>query len=842
MKEESHEASTTRTRNIGIIAHIDAGKTTTTERMLYYSGHTRSLGSVDEGSTVTDFLPAERARGITIQSAAITFYWPPNQAPALSGDVSDAKVSHTINLIDTPGHSDFTFEVTRSLRVLDGAVCILDGVAGVEAQTEKVWYQAGNYGVPRIIYVNKLDREGAAFGRAVKEIASKLNVWPAVCHLPWFENGKGRFKGLLDVVNQVGLEWEVGGDGKTIIAVSLAELERKEPGLAREGRKAREALIELIAEHDDVLIEQWDAQGMDHQAVRPSDITASLRRCLLDRSSPVVPVFAGASFRNIGVQPVLDAVNELLPCPQEAPDPEIKAGELTLSMTKLVNGFDFASPSTGIGKKGAKPSPQVSSKALEACALAFKVVNDAKRGVLVYVRVYQGNLKQGSLIYNTDLQVSERIPRLLKMLASDSQEVSSISAGQIGVITGLKHARTGDTLITYTGMNAKIGPPAPVNQLQLRPIEVPPPVFFASVEPHSLGEEKNVKAALDILLREDPSLHVTMDEESGQTHLSGMGELHLEIARDRLLQDLKAKAEVGKIEIGYRETLVSSSVFEDALSEREIAGKFGKAGCSALAEPLPLGSEASDLLTGSDLTVLIEGNIVKIELVAPGKLADKLPPHLSRTELLRSLQNGASAALSRGPSFQFQVHGVQITLRVDVATQTFGSDTTPAALVSAARQATRKALRAACRVSPSTIMEPVMNVVIQVDEKSMGTVIHDISSARGGQIISTEDDDIAGLGLVRPPSNDDPIDLRKVYAPPDPFDAPSGAGGGQVQNQTGNRVRTIVARIPLREMVGYLKHLRSQTAGRGTFVMSVDKFEKMSTQRAKLVLKELRGM
>ncbi|QGA14549.1 hypothetical protein EYB26_002204 [Talaromyces marneffei] len=316
-----------KTRNIGIIAHIDAGKTTTTERMLYYSGFTRRIGDVDDGSTVTDFLPAERARGITIQSAAITFHWPPlaadgtSSGPSLeeleSQNLPRSRASHTVNLIDTPGHADFTFEVLRSLRILDGAVCILDGVAGVEAQTEKVWHQASVYQIPRVVYVNKLDRDGAAFGRTVREVGSRLQGWPAVCQIPWFEGGNGRFTGIADVISLQGLLWKEGGDGKSVKVFDLAGLENEDKRLAEELKHARVALVELLSEHDEDMVESF-FEHEDHLKVPPMTILKSLRKCLLGpEAQKIIPVFAGSSFRNMGVQPLLDAVNNLLPGPSE---------------------------------------------------------------------------------------------------------------------------------------------------------------------------------------------------------------------------------------------------------------------------------------------------------------------------------------------------------------------------------------------------------------------------------------------------------------------------------------------------------------------------------------------
>ncbi|KAJ5752097.1 Ribosome-releasing factor 2 [Penicillium odoratum] len=844
-----------RTRNIGIIAHIDAGKTTTTERMLFYSGFTRRIGDVDEGSTVTDFLPAERARGITIQSAAITFHWPPGDGAESQAGTQDASMprsanSHTINLIDTPGHADFTFEVMRSLRILDGAVCILDGVAGVEAQTEQVWNQASTYKIPRVIYVNKLDRDGAAFGRTVREVSSRLSVYPAVCHIPWFQGGNGPFVGVADAINLQGLQWKEGGDGRSVKMLNLEQLDAEEPALAEELRRARIALIELLSEQDEIMVEKF-FEYEDHLAVPSMDIIDSLRRCVLDPTSRIVPLFAGASFRNMGVQPLLDAVVNLLPSPPEAPDPEVSIGGVKGGLRRLLSGDLIVEQSeqaltSSKGKKKKKNAllmnPKDAISKLQSCALAFKMVNDPKRGVLVYVRVYSGSLDRNSLLFNTNLHLSERAPRLLKMYANDAVEVDSIPAGHIGVVVGLKHARTGDTLLSYAGN--KPTPPEPLTTLQLRPIDVPPPVFFTSVEPHSLSEEKRMQESLSLLLREDPSLHVSVDEESGQTLLSGMGELHLEIARDRLIDDLKAKASMGRIEIGYRESTLGASSPITKIFEKDIAGRKGKAGCTAIVEPCNEESVSEAADEDTILAETIEGNQIIIR--APGlqietvrneeETSPFLPPGMDLNTLRIAMQNGALAALARGPQFTFPMHNTRVTLNLDPAEHLFGGDTTTSALSAAARQATSAALRDLLTGAGTVMMEPVMNVIISVDEASLGSVVHDISSSRGGHILSLDED-------VSASATDDsdslpPIDPKRVYAPADPFETTS--VGIQVHAPT-SRQRNITAKVPLKEMVGYLKHLRSLTAGRGTFVMSVDRFENMSSQRQKAVLTELRG-
>lgn len=838
------KAALDRTRNIGIIAHIDAGKTTTTERMLYYSGFSRRIGDVDDGSTVTDFLPAERARGITIQSAAITFSWPPmSQSPekaatsALHPDGPRSSTPHSINLIDTPGHADFTFEVLRSLRVLDGAVCILDGVAGVEAQTEKVWAQAAAYAIPRLVFVNKLDREGAAFARTVKEVGARLGVWPAVCQIPWW-NAEGKLVGVGDVVGLRGLRWKEGGDGKEIAVFDLAGLEAEDASLSEELKKARVALVERLSEHDDEMVEKYLEADENHLAISSEDIIASLRRCVLQHPQPIAPIFAGASFRNVGVQPLLDAVVDLLPSPAERPDSEVSFGSAAPKGT--LRAFLAGDVSNGSDQKATKSAGKSLSKDraptalanIGACALAFKVVTDARRGVLVYVRVYSGSLTRNAALWNTNLQIAERGQRLMRMYANDAVDIESIEAGQIGVIPGLKFARTGDTMVSYTGANPKTGPPGDVRELLLKPIEVPPPVFFVSVEPNSLAEERHVKESLDMLLREDPSLYVSVDEESGQTHLAGMGELHLEIARDRLVQDLKAKARIGKVEIGYRETLTSSSGEVTETYDREVSGKSSKAASSASVCPLDDAhpSSATHTFTLHDNnTLYVSTPTLNRSGTATSPESPGLPAHLPLAAVLQALQTGTAAALARGPSHTYPIHSTAINITFDPAEHIF-PNTTPSSLSSATRFAVQRALRESATASPTTLMEPVMHVSIAVDEANLGSVVHDISSARGGSVLSldaTSDTDAPGTD----------IDVSRIYTPPDPFaSGSSDVGGGE-----GSAMRTVTATVPLKEMVGYLKHLRSLTGGRGTFTMTVDKFERMGAQRMKMVLQEMRG-
>jgi elongation factor G len=810
---------------------------------------------VDEGSTVTDFLPAERARGITIQSAAITFHWPPLNSgasvelPNSFEVIPRSSTPHNVNLIDTPGHADFTFEVLRSLRVLDGAVCILDGVAGVEAQTEKVWTQAGHYQIPRMIFVNKLDRDGAAFARTVKEVGARLHGWPAVCQIPWWKGGNGAFIGVGDAINLRGLLWQGASDGSQIQPFSIQDLENSDKSFAAEIKRARTALVELLSEHDDGMVELFLEHDEDHLAIPGAQIIQSLRRVVLQGPQMVIPIFAGASFRNIGVQPLLDAVVDLLPTPLERPDPEVSLEGRTGTLSQLLAGSPDVLPLKSKGK-GAK-STAVSKKDinvqevrnLQACALAFKVVNDAKRGVLVYVRVYSGSIDRGTILFNTNLRTAERAPRLLKMYANDAVEVDSIQTGQIGVITGLKHARTGDTLIVYKGLTVKTQP-AGLSTFQLRPIHVPPPVFFTSIEPHSLSEQKHVLESLSILLREDPSLHLSVDEESGQTHLAGMGDLHLEIARDRLLNDFKAKARIGKIEIGYRETLTTSTSPYTYNLEKPIAGKLAKAGITASicpAEELSSTSEGEDEEDSFTTTHKTEdGNIITISHPTLSKYSTTpssiLPQHLPLQAITSSIHAGASAALARGPLASFPIASTAVSLAFSV-TEHLHPETTPAAISMAARAAVAASLRNACELSPNTLMEPVMRVTVFVNESSLGSVVQDLSSARGGQVLSL---DSATSSSSSSSSSDEDlprIDPNLIYTPPDPFASGSGELGAAV---VGDGQRQIVARVPLKEMVGYLNHLRALTGGRGTFVMGVDGFERMGGQRQRDVLDKMR--
>ncbi|CCG82721.1 putative Translation elongation factor G2 [Taphrina deformans PYCC 5710] len=748
-KQNVATTDSAKTRNLGIIAHIDAGKTTTTERMLFYSGFIPRIGGipkstelesradatdVDDGNTVMDYLPAERERGITIQSAAITFPWR----------------DHNLNLIDTPGHADFTFEVERALRVLDGAVTILDAVAGVEAQTEKVWRQANSRQIPRMIFVNKMDRVGAGFGRTVREVVNKLNCRPIVLQLPMFQSGLdgGDFIGLVDLLEQKCLVWPAGTDGKSVEVTDLEHYDN--PALVGEAGRARAAMIETLSELDESVVDAYLEH--EHSGAIPVQILKdSIRRLCLNGT--LVPVFVGAAFRNIGVQPLLDGIMDYLPGPSDRPAAQI---------------VEDGSPSTLKQDFG-------------MCALAFKVIVDQQRGPMVFVRVYSGTITKGSVLYNNTAEVKERAMKVLQMYADEAREIDSIGAGNIAVILGLRHTKTGDTL-TLAKSNKKA-------KIALQPIDVPPPVFIATLETSSASESKALELALDNLLREDPSLRVSYEEETGQTLLSGMGELHLEIAGNRLINDFKAKVEIGRLRIGYRETIEQAILCED-LVERVVGSTKSSARVRITLAPLDR--------DGQDPRQLIDGN--RFDILLPGTPS----PDFAAGDATFALRNGAAAALSRGLVLGYPLHSVHVTVSVGQ----YEPDTSLGSLSGAAQSLTQRAINQLGAASMA-VLEPIMNVTVSTPEATLGTVMNDLTGTRGGQIMALDESEVV----------DQPT--FEVYAPPD---ATLDARKASVSAST----RAVHARVPLKEMVGYSRALRTLTGGRGNFTMSVDTFEKMN--------------
>ena len=632
-----------KTRNIGIMAHIDAGKTTTTERILYYTGRTHKMGEVHEGAAVMDWMEQEQERGITITSAATACEWR----------------EHRINIIDTPGHVDFTVEVERSLRVLDGAIALFDSVAGVEPQSETVWRQADKYQVPRIAFINKMDRVGADFVGAVRTMRERLGAHPLPIQLPiGAEDG---FVGVVDLIENKAQVWkdELGTD------FDYAEVPAE---MADEAREARTHLVEACADYDDELMEMYLSEGeIPHER-----IAKSLHRATLDLK--VTPVLCGSAFKNKGVQPLLDAIVELLPSPMEVPP--LEGIELTGKQT----AEDLAA-SDEVGT----PAPRPADDSAPFAALAFKVMADPYVGKLTYFRVYSGKLASGSRVLNATTGRTERIGRLLMMHANHREEIDEAYAGDIVAGVGLKQTSTGDTLCA---------PDAPV---VLERIEFPAPVIAVAIEPKTKADQEKLSASLARLAEEDPTFQVQSDEETGQTLIHGMGELHLEVIVDRLLREFKVDANVGRPQVAYRETVRERVEKVQGRFVRQTGGRGQYGHVVINLEPAPE--------EGFDFVNRIKGG--------------RIP-----TEFIPAVEQGIEEALGSGVKAGFPVVDVRVEL-------TDGSYHDVDSSEMAFKIAGSMALQDAARRAKPVLLEPVMAVEVVTPEEFLGEVIGDLSRRRG---------------------------------------------------------------------------------------------------------------
>ncbi len=617
-------------RNIGICAHIDAGKTTTTERILFYTGKSHKIGEVHEGGATMDWMEQEQERGITITSAATTCAW----------------LGHTINIIDTPGHVDFTIEVERSLRVLDGAVAVFDGVAGVEPQSETVWRQADKYNVPRMCFVNKMDRVGADFFRCVRMIVDRLGATPVVTQLP--VGVEENFIGLIDLIKMKAIIWKDESLGAEFEYVEIPA------DLQEQAAEYRAKLIEIAVEQDDVLLEAYLG------GVEPSEeqIIACIRKGTI--SNKIVPVLLGTAFKNKGVQPLLDAVINFLPSPVEVP------------------------PIKGIDAKTEGEIERKSSITEPFAALAFKVMNDPFVGSLTFVRIYSGNLKSGTTLMNTSKMNKERIGRMLRMHANEREDVKEASAGDIVALAGLKSTTTGETLCDLN------------SQVILEKMEFPEPVIEVAVEPKTAADQEKMSLALARLVAEDPSLHVHTDEESGQTVLKGMGELHLEIIVDRMRREFKVEANIGAPQVAYRETITSSA--EITYTHKKQSGGAGQfAKIQVIFEP----NTESDFAFESKV---VGGSVPK--------------------EYIPGVQKGIELSKSAGVLAGYPMINFKATL-VDGGYHDV--DSSVMAFEIAAKAAYKEGM-AKCK---PVILEPIMNVEVITPDEYMGDIIGDLNSRRG---------------------------------------------------------------------------------------------------------------
>jgi elongation factor G len=622
-----------RTRNIGIMAHIDAGKTTTTERILYYAGVNYKIGEVHEGSATMDWMPQEQERGITITSAATTVHW----------------ADHRINIIDTPGHVDFTVEVERSLRVLDGAVAVFDAVAGVEPQTETVWRQADKYGVPRICFVNKMDRIGANFGRCVGMIEDRLGATPAVVQLPI--GVESTFAGVVDLVERRAIVWDESSPrGETFNVVDIpADLEAE----ANEGRTR---LIDTLSTFDDTLTEKYLAD----EEITADDLRQALRKATI--AGQVVPVLCGAAFKNKGVQPMLDAVVWYLPSPLDIP------------------------PARGRDPKTGEEVERPADDKAPFAALAFKIMADQHLGKLVFTRVYSGMAAQGDSVLNSTTGKKERIGRIVQMHANHREPRDVAYAGDIVALVGLKQVTTGDTLCD------------PTEPVVLEALDFPEPVIHVAVEPKTKADQDKLARALQALSEEDPTFRVHVDDETGQTVIGGMGELHLEVLVDRMLREFRVDAHVGKPQVAYRETIRRAVEKVEHRYVRQTGGR-GQYGHVVL----------------------------NLEPTGPGggyEFVDKITGGVIPKEYIPAVDAGIQDAMQSGVLAGYPVVDVRATL-------VFGSYHEVDSSEMAFKIAASMAFKEACRRADPVLLEPIMAVEVVTPEEYLGDVIGDLSSRRG---------------------------------------------------------------------------------------------------------------
>jgi elongation factor G len=639
-------------RNIGIMAHIDAGKTTTTERILFYTGISYKIGEVHEGAATMDWMEQEQERGITITSAATTCMWKGN----------------LINIIDTPGHVDFTVEVERSLRVLDGAVAVFDGVAGVEPQSETVWRQADRYSVPRICFVNKLDRTGASFDKCVGMIKDRLNAVALVLQLPI--GNESDFIGVVDLIAMKALVWR--GETKKGEDYVVEEIPAD---MADKCKEARAAMLETLAENDDAIMEKF----LEGAELSEDEIIAGIRRATI--SAKLSPVLTGSAFKNKGVQPMLDAVNRYLPSP--------------LDIDAIV-GTDMNDAEVEMKRLPKNEEP--------FSALAFKIMTDPHLGKLTFIRVYSGVLETGSTILNSTKNRKERIGKIYQMHANKREERDNVGAGMIVAVMGLKDTTTGETLCD------------PAKPVILESMDFPAPVISVAIEPKTKGDQEKLGVAIQRLSEEDPTFHVETDEETGQTIIAGMGELHLEILVDRMRREFKVEANVGKPQVAYRETLRKPVARHDYTHKKQTGGSGQFAKIQIAIEPLPTGE--------------VEGGYEFVNKITGGRVP---------REYIPSVDAGCKEAMTAGPLAGYPLTDVRVTL-LDGAYHDVDSSEL------AFKVAGIAAFKEAAKLADPAILEPVMKVEVVTPEDFMGDVIGDLNSRRG-QIQAM--DERSGARVVR---------------------------------------------------------------------------------------------
>ena len=731
----ARKAQLAETRNIGIMAHIDAGKTTSTERILFYTGVTYKIGSVDEGTATMDWMEQERERGITITSAATTASWK-----------RDGK-EYLINIIDTPGHVDFTVEVERSLRVLDGAVAVFDAVAGVQPQSETVWRQADKYRVPRICFINKMDRTGADFDHAIKTIRQRLGAHPVAIQCPIGK--EDLFIGVIDFLEEKAIVWLEETLGAKFEVFDVAKL--WDPAFLA-GRpdivaalkfsavdeafykEQREKAVEYIAEHDDTLVEKF----LNGEKISAEELRASIRRSTI--ALKLVPVLAGSAFKNKGIQPMLDAVVDYLPSPLDVPPLEGTTPDDELELRRPSDDEPFS-------------------------ALAFKIMSDPFVGHVTYIRVYSGVLKAGSYVYNSTKSTRERVGRLLRMHANKREEIDAIHAGDIAACVGLKSVTTGDTLCDED------------KQIILENIDFPAPVISVAIEPKTKADQDKLGNAMQRLAQEDPTFRVHSDEDTGQTIISGMGELHLEIIVDRMMREFGVQATVGRPQVAYRETIRKRAEAEGKyIKQTGGRGQYGH--CKIEVSPLPSAGheDMKDMSTDQldDLSKQVAGSGGKWRFDKEHRMLfiDKIVGGSIPKEFIAPIDAGIREAMENGVLAGYEMVDIAVVL-IDGSYHDVDSSEM------AFKIAGSMAFKDACRRAKPVLLEPIMKVEVVVPEEYQAQVFGNLN-ARRAQIQGS--------------------DTR---------------GGAQI----------IRAQVPLAEMFGYATDLRSRTQGRASFTMHFSHYE-----------------
>jgi elongation factor G len=740
------------TRNIGIMAHIDAGKTTSTERILFYTGVTYKIGEVDEGTATMDWMEQERERGITITSAATTTFW------------TRLGKRHCINIIDTPGHVDFTVEVERSLRVLDGAVAIFDAVAGVQPQTEAVWRQADKYRVPRIAFVNKMDRVGADFDHCIRTMRQRLSSHPVPLQFPLGKEDS--FIGCIDFIEQKAMVWQEETLGAKFEIVELEKLwdaaflkTRPEIAAALKAsaispefyREHRDKVVEYIAEHDDLVLSKW----VQEHALSPEELRASIRRSTI--ALKLVPVLAGSAFKNKGIQPLLDAIVDFLPSPLDVPPVEGTSLDRTEPVLRRANDDQPFS------------------------ALAFKIMSDPYVGHLTYIRVYSGVLQSGSYVYNSTKSTRERVGRLLRMHANKREEIEAVYAGDIAACVGLKSVTTGDTLCDEE------------KPVVLEAIEFPAPVISVAIEPKTKADQEKLGTALGKLAQEDPTFRVHTDPDTGQTLISGMGELHLEIIVDRMLREFGVQASVGRPQVAYRETIRRHASAEGKYI-RQTGGRGQYGHCKIEVYPLPsAGHEDMREMSTDELDALAKqltgaGGKWRFDKEHRLLFIDKIVGGAIPKEFIPPINAGIREAMETGVLAGYEMVDVAVAL-VDGSYHEVDSSEM------AFKIAGSVAFKEACQRGQPTLLEPVMRIEVVVPEEYMGDVIGDLNGRRG-RILGMEAR--AGSQIIR-------------------------------------------CEVPLAEMFGYATDLRSRTQGRASFTMHFSHYEEAPASIAEEVVARATG-